>query len=107
MVTEENEVGSALHVKLDEEIRDVEPHGVFGDIQSAPDLFVGKVLQQSIEHLLLPPAQFRRIPHFEPPATGAFENRVHECRQECLGTQKPPAATGGRAARGNCSRASA
>src|SRR5437879_12058414 len=71
LVTEENEVGSAPHTKLAEEIGDVELHGAFGDIQSTPDLFVGKVLQQSIEHLLLPPAQFARASHFEPPATGA------------------------------------
>jgi hypothetical protein len=48
LVTEENEVGSAPHAKLAEEIGDVELHGALGDMQSTPDLFVGKVLQQSI-----------------------------------------------------------
>lgn len=41
-------------------------------LQSTPDLFVDKILQQSIEHLLLPLTQFTRGSHSGPRATSAL-----------------------------------
>jgi hypothetical protein len=54
-----NEVGTAAHAELAEQVRNVKLHRAFRNIELAGNLFVGKILQQRIENFLLAAAEIR------------------------------------------------
>src|SRR5216684_7243335 len=52
-----NEVGTAAHAELAEQVGNVKFHGAFGNVELAGNLFVGKIFEQRIENFLLAAAQ--------------------------------------------------
>src|SRR5882672_4695512 len=57
LVTKQDKVGSAANSKFAQQVRYVKFHSSFGDIELVPDLLVGQVLQQRIQHFLFAAAQ--------------------------------------------------
>jgi len=55
----QNEVGTAAHAELTEQVRNVKLHSAFRNVELAGNLFVGKIFQQRIENLLLAAAEIR------------------------------------------------
>src|SRR5260370_22487440 len=54
-----NEVGSAAHAELTEQVRNVKLHSAFRNVELAGNLFVGKIFEQRIENFLLAAAEIR------------------------------------------------
>src|SRR5882762_6161847 len=52
-----NEVGTAAHAELAEQIGNVKFHGAFGNVELVGNLFVGKIFEQRIENFLLAAAE--------------------------------------------------
>src|SRR5882762_1520834 len=55
--SKKNEVGTAAHAKLAEQIGNVKFHGAFGNVELVGNLFVGEIFEQRIEDFLLAAAQ--------------------------------------------------
>src|SRR6266852_7104932 len=53
----QNEVGTAAHAELTEQVRNVKLHSAFRNVKLAGNLLVGKIFQQRIEDFLLAAAQ--------------------------------------------------
>ena len=85
LVTKQDQVGAATNAKFSQQIRDVEFHGAFGNVQAVGDFFICEIFQQSSEHFLLAAAEFRRrITAQTAPLRGA-KNRIHEAREDFAG----------------------
>ncbi len=56
----QNEVGTAAHAELTEQVRNVKLHSAFRNVKLAGNLFVGKIFEQRIENFLLAAARIRR-----------------------------------------------
>src|SRR5258708_24841977 len=54
-----NEVGTAAHTELTEQVRNVKLHSAFRNVELAGNLFVGKIFEQRIENFLLAAAEIR------------------------------------------------
>src|SRR5260370_39559664 len=55
----ENEVGTAAHAELAEQVRNVKLHSAFRNVELAGDFLVGEVFQQRIKNFLFAAAQVR------------------------------------------------
>jgi len=55
----QNEVGTAAHAELTEQVRNVKLHSAFRNVKLAGNLFVGKIFEQRIENFLLAAAEIR------------------------------------------------
>src|SRR6266481_4123522 len=54
-----NQVGAAANAEFVEQVRNVELHGAFGNVELAGDFLVRKILEQRIENFLLAAAEIR------------------------------------------------
>src|SRR6267154_1697454 len=54
---EKNQVGTAAHTELVEQVRNVKLHGAFGDVELVGDFLVRKVFEKRIENFLLAAAE--------------------------------------------------
>src|SRR5260370_9416424 len=55
----QNEVGTAAHAEINEQVRTVKLHSAFRNVELAGNLFVGKIFEQRIENFLLAAAEIR------------------------------------------------
>src|SRR5882762_4074159 len=76
-----NQVRAAADAKLVEQVRNVEFHGAFGDVELAGDFLVRKILEERIENFLLAAAEIRDGIGLQAAAL-AREDGIHETGQE-------------------------
>src|SRR6267154_5422994 len=74
---EKNQVGTAAHTELVEQVRNVKFHGAFGDIELVGDFLVRKIFEKRVENFLLAAAEIGDGIGFQAAAL-AGEDRVHE-----------------------------
>ena len=58
LITEEDQIGPAADAKLSEKVRNMEFHGSLGNVQAVGHFFVRKIFEQTVQNLLLAPAEF-------------------------------------------------
>src|SRR6266850_2755315 len=89
-----NQVGAAADAELVEQVRNVEFHGAFGNVELAGDFLVRKILEERIENFLLAAAEICDGISLQAAAL-AREDGIHETGQElardpetCIGDQR-------------------
>src|SRR5260370_566065 len=76
-----NEVGTAAHTELTEQVRNVKLHSAFRNVELAGNLFVGKIFEQRIENFLLAAAEIRDGIGLQT-TTLAGKDRINESGEE-------------------------
>src|SRR6266404_3774265 len=76
-----NQIGAAADAEFVEQVRNVELHGAFGNVELAGDFLVRKILEKRIENLLLAAAEIRDGISLQAAAL-AGENGIDETGQE-------------------------
>src|SRR5712664_1801459 len=77
----QNEVGTAAHAELTEQVRNVKLHSAFRNVELAGNLFVGKIFEQRIENFLLAAAEIRDGIGLQT-TTLAGKDRINESGEE-------------------------
>src|SRR5882762_9417415 len=76
-----NQVGASPDAELVQQVRNVEFHSAFGNVELAGDFLVRKILEERIENFLLAPAEIRDGIGLQAAAL-AREDGIHEPGQE-------------------------
>src|SRR5260370_35814786 len=77
----QNEVGTAAHTELTEQVRNVKLHSALGNVELAGNLFVRKIFEQRIENFLLAAAEIRDGIGLQT-TTLAGKDRINESGEE-------------------------